>query len=60
MSVTFNLRRNALFHDGQPVTSEDVAFSTMLKAVDRVETPAHHSTSLRFRCPTSGWHAVRC
>ncbi|MEO7007507.1 MAG: ABC transporter substrate-binding protein, partial [Caldimonas sp.] len=28
-SLTLNLRKNALFHDGQPVTSADVAFSIM-------------------------------
>jgi peptide/nickel transport system substrate-binding protein len=50
MSVTLKLVKNAVFHDGKPVTSEDVAFSimtikanhpfqTMLAAVDKVETP---------------------
>ncbi len=28
-SLTLNLRKNALFHDGKPVTSADVAFSIM-------------------------------
>ena len=28
-SLTLNLRRNAVFHDGKPITSEDVAFSIM-------------------------------
>ena len=27
MSVTVNLRKNAVFHDGHPITSEDVKFS---------------------------------
>lgn len=50
LSVTLHLVDNATFHDGKPVTSEDVAFSimtikanhpfqTMLAAVDKVETP---------------------
>ena len=28
-SLTLNLRKNAVFHDGKPVTSADVAFSIM-------------------------------
>ncbi len=50
MSVTFYLRAGATFHDGQPITSQDVAFSimavkehhpfsSMLAVVERVETP---------------------
>ncbi len=29
LTVTLNLRDNAVFHDGMPITSEDVAFSIM-------------------------------
>ena len=29
LSVTFHLVKNAVFHDGKPITSEDVAFSIM-------------------------------
>ncbi len=29
LSVTLNLRDNAVFHDGEPITSEDVEFSIM-------------------------------
>ncbi len=47
---TFRLRKGATFHDGKPITSEDVAFSmmtvkkhhpfsTMLAAVEEVKTP---------------------
>ena len=51
LSYTFYLRANARFHDGTPITSEDVAFSvdtaranhpfgrSMFGPVDRVETP---------------------
>ncbi len=50
LSVTLKLRENAVFHDGHPITSEDVAFSiatikanhpfkTMYGAVESVETP---------------------
>jgi peptide/nickel transport system substrate-binding protein len=51
LSYTFHLRENARFHDGTPITSEDVAFSvetvranhpfgrSMFGPVERVETP---------------------
>jgi len=50
LSVTLNLVEGAVFHDGQPITSEDVAFSvktiqenhpfkTMFAPVTGVETP---------------------
>lgn len=50
LSLTFYLRDNATFHDGTPITSEDVAFSilavkkhhpfsTMLGVVKAIETP---------------------
>ena len=62
LSVTLHLVKNALFHDGQPVTSEDVAFSimaikanhpfqTMLAAVDKVETPDPFTAVIRLSHP---------
>ncbi len=50
LSFRFRLREHAVFHDGTPITSEDVAFSIlagkryhpfhpMLEAVEAVETP---------------------
>lgn len=50
LTVTLHLVKDVLFHDGHPLTSEDVAFSimaikanhpfqTMLEAVDKVDTP---------------------
>jgi peptide/nickel transport system substrate-binding protein len=51
LSYTFHLRKDARFHDGTPITSEDVAFSVetvranhpfgrpMFGPVERVETP---------------------
>ncbi len=62
LSVTLHLVKNALFHDGQPVTSEDVAFSimaikanhpfqTMLAAVDKVETPDPFTAIIRLSHP---------
>ena len=63
LSYTFHLARNARFHDGVPVTSEDVAFSlgavrehhpfgiAMFDAVDRVETPDAHTVTIRLARP---------
>jgi len=61
-SLTLHLRKNALFHDGQPVTSADVAFSvlavkqnhpfqSMLAPVDAVDTPDAHTAVLRMSRP---------
>ena len=62
MSLTLNLRKNAVFHDGKPVTSADVAFSimaikanhpfqTMLGPVERVDTPDAHTAIIRMNKP---------
>ena len=59
LSVTFNLRKNAKFHDGRPITSEDVAFSimtvkanhpfeSMFKSVTAVETPDAHTAVVKL------------
>jgi len=61
-SLTLNLRKNAVFHDGKPVTSEDVAFSimaikanhpftTMLGPVEKVDTPDAHTAIIRMSTP---------
>ncbi len=61
-SLTLNLRKNAVFHDGQPVTSADVAFSIMaIKAnhpftammgpVEKVDTPDPHTATIRMSTP---------
>ena len=61
-SLTLNLRKNAVFHDGKPVTSADVAFSvmaikanhpfqTMLAPVEKVDTPDAHTAILRMSVP---------
>ncbi|MFB9269819.1 ABC transporter substrate-binding protein [Bradyrhizobium erythrophlei] len=61
-SVTMHLVKNAVFHDGHPVTSEDVAFSimaikanhpfqSMLAAVDKVETPDPYTAVIRLSHP---------
>ncbi|MGG4604802.1 ABC transporter substrate-binding protein [Paenalcaligenes sp. Me131] len=58
-SFTVHLRENAVFHDGQPITSEDVAFSIMaikesspfkgmFEAVERVDTPDPHTAIFRL------------
>ena len=62
-SYTFHLDENARFHDGKPVTSEDVAFSlgvvkanhpfgiAMFDAVERVDTPDPHTAVIRLSKP---------
>ena len=62
LSVTLHLVRNAVFHDGTPVTSADVAFTigvikahhpfqTMLAPVSGVETPDAHTVIIRLAHP---------
>ena len=62
LSVTLKLVKNAVFHDGKPITSEDVAFSimtikanhpfqTMLAAVDKVETPDPFTAVIKLTHP---------
>ncbi|MEM6302939.1 MAG: ABC transporter substrate-binding protein [Pseudomonadota bacterium] len=61
-AVTLSLVDNAKFHDGVPVTSEDVAFSietikanhpfkTMYEVVESVETPDPHTVVLNLSKP---------
>ena len=61
-SLTLNLRKDAVFHDGKPVTSADVAFSimaikanhpfqTMLGPVEKVDTPDAHTAIVRMSRP---------
>ena len=61
-SLTLNLRKNAVFHDGKPITSADVAFSimaikanhpfqTMMGPVEKVETPDPHTAIIRMNAP---------
>jgi peptide/nickel transport system substrate-binding protein len=62
LSLTLNLHKNAVFHDGQPLTSTDVAYSimaikanhpfnTMLAPVEKVDTPDPHTAVIRMRTP---------
>jgi peptide/nickel transport system substrate-binding protein len=61
-SLTLKLRKDAVFHDGKPVTSADVAFSimaikanhpftTMMGPVDKVETPDAYTAVVRMSVP---------
>jgi len=61
-ALTVNLRKDAVFHDGKPVTSADVAFSLMaIKAnhpfqamfapVEKVETPDPYTAIIRLSQP---------
>ena len=62
LSVTLKLVENATFHDGHPVTADDVAFSigvikadhpfkTMLAPVAGVDTPDPHTVVIRLSQP---------
>lgn len=62
LTVTLNLVKNAVFHDGHPVTSADIAFSvevikanhpfkTMFAPVETVETPDEHTAVLKLSRP---------
>lgn len=62
LSMTLNLVQGATFHDGAPITSEDVAFSvetikanhpfkTMFGVVETVETPDDHTAILKLSQP---------
>jgi peptide/nickel transport system substrate-binding protein len=62
MSVTLHLNKQATFHDGKPVTSEDLAFSlmtvkqnhpfqTMFAPVSAVDTPDTHTAVIRLEKP---------
>jgi len=62
LTVTLHLVEDAVFHDGQPITSEDVAFSidtikaahpfkTMFAPVEAVETPDEHTAVLKLSQP---------
>lgn len=62
LSVTLHLVDNATFHDGAPVTAEDVAFSimtikenhpfkSMFEPVESVETPDAHTAIIRLNQP---------
>ena len=61
-SLTLNLRKNAVFHDGKPVTSADVAFSimaikanhpftTMMGPVEKIDTPDPYTAIVRMTTP---------
>ena len=62
LSVTLNLVKGATFHDGEPITSEDVKFSintikanhpfkTMFAAVKDIETPDKHTAVIKLSKP---------
>ncbi|MFC5387674.1 ABC transporter substrate-binding protein [Aquamicrobium segne] len=65
LSATFRLREGVTWHDGQPFTSADVAFSALklwkplqnlgrlvFANLEDVETPDAHTTIFRFAKPT--------
>lgn len=64
LTYTFHLVSNAVFHDGQPITSADVAFSletvkkyhpfgtSMFGTVTRVDTPSPQTVVIHLSAPT--------
>ena len=61
-SITLNLRRDAVFHDGRPITAEDVQFSveavrdnhpfkSMFAPVNAVTLPDRHTAVIRLAEP---------
>lgn len=66
-TYTFHLVKGATFHDGKPITSEDVAFSlevtkkyhpfgaVMFGAVDKVETPTPDTAVIKLLAPSPGF-----
>lgn len=62
LSVTLNLVKGATFHDGEPITSEDVAFSimttkenhpftSMFEPVTGIDTPDEHTAVIQLSKP---------
>ena len=62
LKVTLNLVKDAVFHDGEPITSSDVAFSvkviqkshpfkSMFAPVESVDTPDEHTAVLNLSQP---------
>lgn len=64
LSITFNLRQNVTWHDGEPFTSADVEFTFMdvlkeyhprgnnnLRKLDAVDTPDPHTAIFRLSGP---------
>ena len=62
LTVTLNLVKDAVFHDGEPITSSDIAFSvkviqehhpfkTMFEPVESVSTPNEHTAVLNLSKP---------
>jgi peptide/nickel transport system substrate-binding protein len=62
LSVTLNLVEGATFHDGHPITSDDVAFSVMtvktyhpfkpmFAPVEKIDTPDPHTAIIRLSRP---------
>jgi peptide/nickel transport system substrate-binding protein len=61
-SITLHLRRDAVFHDGRPITAEDVQFSveavrdhhpfkSMFEPVSAVTLPDRHTAIIRLSAP---------
>lgn len=62
LSITLNLVKGAVFHDGRPITSADVVFSIMtikeygpyknsFNAIERIDTPDPHTAIIWLKHP---------
>src|SRR5262249_60371371 len=73
-SVTWRLKRGVTWHDGKPLTADDVVFNWQyvmdpatgspgvvgLQAIERAEAVGTHTVRLTFKAPTPFWMAAFC
>ncbi len=74
MSVTWKLKQNVVWSDGQPFTAEDVKFTFdyvsnpdtaattagNFKVIDSIDAVDANTVKINFKNPTPGWYAVFC
>jgi len=73
-SVTWRLKRGVTWHDGKPLTADDVVFNWQyvmdpatgspgvvgLQAIERADAVDTHTVRLTFKAPTPYWMAAFC
>jgi len=74
MSVTWKLKKNAVWHDGKPFTADDVVFTWEYvmdpataavtigpyQNITRIDKPDSHTVKISFKSPTPFWSAPFC